>query len=141
MTRTFVLQRDEDVSNVSGIGIVADGAAFPNGKVVVAWTGKHPSVITYDSVDAVLDIHGHEGKTRIVWDDVPEINKALGEAYHRGAVNGGRSTARLERSLRAIKKLDDQELPNFYDLALEIVDKALMSIDGPPDPPDAKYGS
>ncbi len=68
--RTFVLYRHEDVSGVSGTGIVAEGTAFSNGKVAVAWGGRAnaPSVIVYNSVADVEKVHGHDGKTEIQWD-------------------------------------------------------------------------
>jgi len=43
MRRTFVLHRDEDVSGVSGTGVVAEGVVFSDGAVVVRWLGKHAS--------------------------------------------------------------------------------------------------
>ncbi len=61
----YSLERDEDVSGVSGTGRVADVVEFPNGKVVVAFRSEIPSVIVYDSLDDVRTIHGHDGKTRL----------------------------------------------------------------------------
>lgn len=67
--RRFVLDRIEDISGVSGTGIVADGVVFPNGKAVIGWRSESPSVIVYDDMVAVSDVHGHGGATRIVWVD------------------------------------------------------------------------
>jgi hypothetical protein len=69
----FVLVRDEDVTGVSGTGIVAEGVEFtgPDGVGVVAlrWLSDWPtSVVFHDrGVDSVLAVHGHNGKTRLVW--------------------------------------------------------------------------
>jgi hypothetical protein len=65
-TVVFHLQRDTDVSGVSGTGVVADGVVWPDGTVSVRWRGDHPSVVFWRSLDAVKVIHGHDGATRIV---------------------------------------------------------------------------
>ena len=67
---TFALHRDVDETGLSGTGVVAHGALFPNGKVVLAWGGSLgvPSVAVFDNVDQVRTVHGHDGKTRLVWD-------------------------------------------------------------------------
>lgn len=66
--RTFWLHRDEDVSGVSGTGVVAEGVEFDNGKVVICWiVGEHQSVVVWDSLASVEAVHGHGGATRVVW--------------------------------------------------------------------------
>jgi len=67
--RTFHVYRDEDVSGVSGTGVIAEGVLFSNGKVFVNWLSMHKVVEMADSVAEWLAVHGHDGKTRIVWDD------------------------------------------------------------------------
>ncbi|WP_119071627.1 hypothetical protein [Aggregatilinea lenta] len=69
--RNFILQRDVDVSGISGTGAVAEGVEFSNGRVVVAWQGAIPSVVVWDNIDQVEKIHGHNGSTKIVWVDAP----------------------------------------------------------------------
>ena len=65
--RTFHLQRDEDVTGISGTGIVAEGVEFSNGTVVIAWiVGEHQSTVVWPSIEAVEAIHGHGGATRVV---------------------------------------------------------------------------
>jgi len=72
--RRFMLVRSEDISGVSGTGDVAEGVVFHTGKVVIAWTRQPSSIDIYDSVDDLLAIHGHGGRTRIRWlDDEAEI--------------------------------------------------------------------
>ena len=66
--RTFFLHRLEDESGVSGTGRVAEGAIFSNGWVALVWLSETPSVSFYPTIDAVEAIHGHEGKTRIVFE-------------------------------------------------------------------------
>lgn len=65
--RVFQLWRDEDVSRVSGVGRVAVGVVFPSGKVVLEWLGSDTTFGIYDKLDHVERIHGHGGKTRIVF--------------------------------------------------------------------------
>lgn len=69
IVRRFMLARSEDVSGVSGTGDVAEGIVFSTGKVVLAWTRSPTSIDIYDSLDDLLAIHGHEGRTRIRWLD------------------------------------------------------------------------
>ena len=65
----FRLIRDEDVTGISGTGIVAEGTLFSNGEVVVAWLGEDPSVVHWPKgIRSVEKISGHGGKTRIVWE-------------------------------------------------------------------------
>jgi len=70
--RRFELHRDEDPSGVSGLGVVAEGVAFSDGgPVALRWTSEWPTSVVFhdrglDSLDAV---HGHNGRTRIVWLD------------------------------------------------------------------------
>lgn len=68
--RTFALQRDADETGISGTGRVAEGVLFSNGRVALTWLTKHTSVAIYESMTAVEAIHGHGGKTRIVFDEV-----------------------------------------------------------------------
>lgn len=66
-SRRFQLVRDVDETGVSGTGIVAEGALTPMGNVGMAWLTEHRSVCFYTDIDDVEKIHGHGGKTRIVW--------------------------------------------------------------------------
>jgi hypothetical protein len=70
--RRFQLVRDEDVSGVSGTGVVAEGVVFSTGKVVLSWCSEYRSVTVYDSVGDLETVHGHEGRTHIAWLDPPE---------------------------------------------------------------------
>ena len=65
--RNFWLERIEDESGVSGIGKVAEGVQFSNGKCVLVWLTQFKSVAVYDSIEELENIHGHNGKTVIVW--------------------------------------------------------------------------
>lgn len=66
--RTFVLVRDHDVSGVSGLGVVAEGVEFSDGRVALRWqTGDNRSTVVWDNIESVEAIHGHQGSTRIVF--------------------------------------------------------------------------
>ena len=67
LLRVFQLLRDEDISGISGVGRVAVGVVFPSGRVVVEWLGLDTTFGIYDRLDHVERIHGHGGKTRIVF--------------------------------------------------------------------------
>lgn len=71
--RRFKLQRDEDVTGFSGTGVVADGVEFsPGGVAVVRWRGEWASTVIHErGVASVEAIHGHDGRTRVVWIDGP----------------------------------------------------------------------
>lgn len=70
--RRFELHRDTDITGVSGTGVVAEGIAFTDGTVALRWRSEWPtSVVFHDrGVEAVQQIHGHSGATRIVWLDM-----------------------------------------------------------------------
>lgn len=74
--RTFHLQRDVDMTGLSGTGRVADGCVFPDGTTVVRWReveGEHyergvrATTVVFPNPEAVEALHGHEGATRLVW--------------------------------------------------------------------------
>uniref|UniRef100_UPI0035D9AFEB hypothetical protein n=4 Tax=Bacteria TaxID=2 RepID=UPI0035D9AFEB len=67
--RLFRLQRDHDVSGVSGTGHIADGVLWPDGTVTLRWIGDRPSTVHWDRLSDAVAIHGHNGATRIVWAD------------------------------------------------------------------------
>ncbi|ASR77374.1 hypothetical protein SEA_EVY_115 [Streptomyces phage Evy] len=68
--RLFELHRDIDESGVSGTGKVTQGVQFDDGQVCMLWLTAlkgYPQV--YPHIERVLEIHGHDGKTRVVWLD------------------------------------------------------------------------
>lgn len=71
--RRFVLRRVEDEGGLSGIGDVAWGVLFPDGVVVTRWcvTDVRQTCV-WKSLDDVAFVHGHGGKTKIVFLDEGE---------------------------------------------------------------------
>jgi hypothetical protein len=70
----FVLIRDEDMTGVSGTGVVAEGVEFTSkdgteGVVALRWLSDFPtSVVFHDrGMASVEAVHLHGGKTRVVW--------------------------------------------------------------------------
>ncbi|WP_235482534.1 hypothetical protein [Streptomyces roseoverticillatus] len=81
--RLFVLQRDHDVTGVSGTGIVADGVLWPDGTASVRWRGPRPSTVCWDyGLVDVEAVHGHGGATRIIWTDT--VRTSLGTSPDAG---------------------------------------------------------
>jgi predicted RNase H-like HicB family nuclease len=62
----FSFNRIEDASGVSGVGLVAEGALFSNGKCSLCWLTDTSSIAIYESLDHVMQIHGHGGKTQLI---------------------------------------------------------------------------
>ena len=82
--RWFQLVRSEDVSGVSGIGVVADGVQFPDGTVVL-WWWNYGSLGIFRDIDLLTKIHGHDGRTTVQWAgeghrsaDARDVAKRLG---------------------------------------------------------------
>ena len=67
--RNFVLQRAEDVSGTSGTGIVAEGCEFSSGWCAITWLTAIGTYAWYPNIKAIDMVHGHEGKTKVVWID------------------------------------------------------------------------
>ena len=79
--RHFVLVRTQDVSGVSGTGVVAEGVVFDDGRVVMRWltNGVH-AIVIHKNVENLLKIHGHGGKTVLRWIDSEGDYKEAGNA-------------------------------------------------------------
>lgn len=63
MVKRFQLVREIDVTGVSGTGVVAEGAVFPDGTAVMRWATGTASTAVYASLADVEAIHGHNGST------------------------------------------------------------------------------
>lgn len=67
-TKNYWLYRLVDSTGISGRGLVANVAVFPNGRAVVAWCvpGKPNSVSVFDTVEDLMSIHGHGSNTILI---------------------------------------------------------------------------
>lgn len=74
--RRFRMVRKDDVSGISGTGIVAEGVQFSDGTTVVRWlkagTARpdhvKPTTVVHDDVESVIGLHGHGGATWLEWE-------------------------------------------------------------------------
>lgn len=80
--RRFELHRYQDISGVSGVGVVADGVEFtephvvefpdgerrelPAGWVRIIWRGEYSSCVLWPSFEHAEAVHGHGGATKFV---------------------------------------------------------------------------
>jgi hypothetical protein len=79
--RRFHFNRVEDAKTdktvgeggVSAVGRVAEGVLFDNGLIALTWNSMHKCVNVYTSYAEMTMVHGHEGKTVVVWVD-PDPN-------------------------------------------------------------------
>lgn len=70
--RPFFLYRADDVSGMSGTGVVAVGTVLPSGRAVMEWQSRWPTVTVFRSVEDIVRIHGHGGKTVLCWGLPPQ---------------------------------------------------------------------
>lgn len=65
--KRYVVKRYDDVSGVSGTGVVCEVAEFSDGHAALHWLGRWPLTTPHpDGIESIEAIHGHEGKTRVV---------------------------------------------------------------------------
>ena len=64
--RPFWLQRVEDESGVSSVGLVAEELVISNGWCALTWLKGYKSVAFYPSLEEIEAIHSHDGKTNII---------------------------------------------------------------------------
>jgi hypothetical protein len=98
--RPFVLVRHQDVSGVSGTGVVAEGVVWSDGSASLHWFGPYSSVTLWRTgIEAIEAVHGHGGSTQIRYlDDVatpgPLITPADGTGSGDADPIGGRAQRR-----------------------------------------------
>ena len=71
--RRFILNRAVDVSGISGEGEnIAEGVEFSNGICVLSFHSEYAHANMYLNIRALIAVHGHEGKTKVLFID-PEL--------------------------------------------------------------------
>lgn len=84
--RPFHFERVEDESGTSGTGVVAEGVEFADGSVVLHWFNEdNPDLDTTadgfafkpgpDGLADTLRVHGHGGKTHVVFHDGERVTE------------------------------------------------------------------
>jgi hypothetical protein len=77
--RRFFLVREIDESGCSGTGIVAQGMEFDSGRAVMEWLVPPCSLNIFASVDELVSVHGHCGKSKVQFiDDLRETQTVNG---------------------------------------------------------------
>ena len=125
--RRFELHRDVDETGVSGTGVVAAGVLFPltteevaagldpeKAPVALRWLTAWPTSVVFHErgMESVEAIHGHDGKTRIVWCDRPDGY----DLNYEGAMADLDELVRLARALVDGRRSVDDSTP-FTNLA------------------------
>ena len=65
----FSIYRKGETGSVPGRRAVAEGVRFSNGKVALAWLTASPSIVVYDSMDA-MDVEVRKDvSNEILWTD------------------------------------------------------------------------
>lgn len=151
----FVVQRDEDVSGVSGEGIVAEGVRFSDGWVATHWLDQPPmhepkTEVWHNPGTAPFEkISGHGGRTRILWaadvaaarcDSLADIAEAfavpaqlLGPEGERAYLHRQLTRAlTAEHQRRAREKLvcsPEDHCAGFADAAMPVLEQLLKQRD------------
>ena len=68
--KAFYVRRDEDVHGNTGIGIVAEGVIFTDGRGAMRWLNEVATTVTFEDIKQIERIHGHSGKTVVVIGEV-----------------------------------------------------------------------
>lgn len=69
--KPFYLFRHTDVNGLSGTGVVAVGVVWPDGQAQMQWISYKSSFEIHKSIDSLVDIHGHNGATELIYGDPP----------------------------------------------------------------------
>jgi hypothetical protein len=67
--RRFVFLRHEDQTGISGVGLVVMGVQYPDERCHYRWLSENATDQMADSMDKIRAVHGHGGKTVVVFID------------------------------------------------------------------------
>jgi len=70
--KPFYMKRNVDINGLSGTGVVAVGVMWPNGRVTICWTSIKSSTENHDSMENLIELHGHAGNTEFIFGDPPD---------------------------------------------------------------------
>lgn len=91
--RIYQMVRDIDETGNSGTGIVGEAVRFSDGRCVLAWSKDSnalavSSLVFYSTLDDLLKVHGHGGKTRL--ESVESVRcQGCGYTWHRNEIADG----------------------------------------------------
>lgn len=99
--KAFLVIRHEDITGLSGTGVVAEGVEWLDGTVTMRWMdidhdtenykrGVRPTTVQHENIKSVEALHGHNGATEVVWfdDEHRQFADNNGDVHHRSAVTG-----------------------------------------------------
>lgn len=98
--RRFCLERSEDVTGLSGVGLVCWGVSFGDGVVVTRWNAEVAQTCVWSSMADLLHVHGHGGRTAVRWFDDEEL-PSFADAFRRALPTTEQASDRLARACRA----------------------------------------
>ncbi|HEX8185125.1 MAG TPA: hypothetical protein VF747_10250 [Blastocatellia bacterium] len=76
--RRFYLVRSDDVSGVSGLGVVAEGVVFGDGSVEMRWRTEFGGRESWPNIKKCVQCHAHGNRTKLVWvDEVPCLKASI----------------------------------------------------------------
>lgn len=147
MFRRFDLERKEDVSGISGTGVVAQGCQFADGTVALHWLGDMASTIVYNSMEDLVAVHGHNGRTTVEWIDdtegLSEIAKYMDQTWESPMAGSfpeffDRAVGALQKQqLRELRELaqawmrNEQRSADYQDGLADAAEQVLKIIDYP----------
>lgn len=117
--RLFALWRREDVNGQSGTGLIAHGVRWPGGQVVTWWAESKVAVhqvTMWTSLTELLKVHGHGGRTSVVWLSAEPDDRLIDTAPLRARWDGYQA------------KLDAKGLAR-YEAAAELAPQLLSLIE------------
>lgn len=88
--RIYQMVREVDETGNSGTGIVGEAVCFSDGRCVLAWSKDSnalavSSLVFYASIQDLLKVHGHGGKTRL--ESIESVRcHACGCTWHRNEI-------------------------------------------------------
>lgn len=113
----FYLTRHEDETGISGTGRIADGVQFADGTCILRWRTKHQSTGIYASLDELVGIHGHEGRTT-----VEPIDALPTKAFHHGVANCEQDFCENSAfaSIGGLDQRDELKAPDYVEKGDEV---------------------
>jgi hypothetical protein len=103
--RPFSLVRETDVSAPDTVAL---GAEWPDGTVVLRWTGQWPSTVVYECIEAVEAVHGRGGATRVIWPS-EDLGENAGTEAQLDAVAAWRDAVRRNGLAAAVDEYAARE--------------------------------
>lgn len=93
MRRAF-LQRNVDVSGVSGTGRVLEIVELQDGRICGTWLSETSSCIVHNNIDCAIYIHSHKGASNFEFDgkcgDFPKLYQLIHEENRSGLSGVGK---------------------------------------------------